>query len=137
MTLPLGLVDRLPKPAEWRFLATVDRVPWLRGQVRDALADVEVDREGVALAVTEAMSNVVLHAYPAPAHGEALVRMTMDGECVVVSVRDFGVGQEGFASSPNRGMGLGFRFMRSAASQMRIEPGATGTAVVMSFPLSA
>lgn len=130
------MVKQGPGLGEWRFVATPSRVPWLRTQVRDAVAGVGVDLAAVGLAVTEAITNVIRHAYPSGGSGEAVVTAALDGDRVVVSVRDFGVGREGFRTRSNPGMGLGLRFMRSASADLQIEPDATGTLVVMSFQLS-
>jgi anti-sigma regulatory factor (Ser/Thr protein kinase) len=113
-------------------VATAERVPWLRGQVRRVLDGVALDREVVALAVTEALTNVVRHAYPDRV-GEALVGVDAAADGVVVSVRDFGVGGQGFSASPRSGLGLGLRLIRSLAEDVRIEPGAAGTLIVMRF----
>jgi anti-sigma regulatory factor (Ser/Thr protein kinase) len=130
------MVEQGPCLGEWRFVAVPGRVPWLRNQVRDALADVGVDLESVALAVTEAITNIVRHAYP-DRWGEALVTASLEERQVVVSVRDFGVGSEGFFAGSNRGMGLGLRLMQATAEEFQVEPGATGTSVVMRFAVES
>jgi anti-sigma regulatory factor (Ser/Thr protein kinase) len=97
---------------------------------------VGVDLESVALAVREAITNVVRHAYP-EGPGEALVTGSLEGRQVVVSVRDFGVGSEGFFAGSNRGMGLGLPLMQAMAEEFQVEPGAAGTWVVMRFALES
>jgi anti-sigma regulatory factor (Ser/Thr protein kinase) len=87
----------------------------------------------VALAVTEAIANVVCHAYPPERAGEALVTVAVDGDQVVVCVQDFGVGRSGFRASAARGMGLGLRLIRSVCAELRIEADAAGTTLVMRF----
>lgn len=130
------MVKQWPCLGRWRFVATPERLPWLRGVMRLALVDVIVDREDVELAVTEAVTNVVRHAYP-DGVGETLVAVTLRGERLVVAVRDFGVGVGAFGESPNPGAGLGLRLIEALAGNARIAPRESGTLVVMRFSVGA
>jgi stage II sporulation protein AB (anti-sigma F factor) len=96
--------------------------------------------EEVRLAVSEAVSNCILHAYrndPDRAV-EVLISLFTD-RAAEIRVEDSGCGiddvaqamEPAFSSEPGR-MGLGFSFMRSFMDEVRVEsrPGA-GTAVTM------
>jgi anti-sigma regulatory factor (Ser/Thr protein kinase) len=62
---------------------------------------------GIALAVSEACSNVVLHAYRMPrAPGEFSVDMALGRDSLRVRVRDQGMGMSPHLDSPGRGLGL-------------------------------
>jgi anti-sigma regulatory factor (Ser/Thr protein kinase) len=97
-----------------------------RGMTQDARAD-------IALAVSEACTNVVMHAYiDAPAPGSLIVEAShRDGE-LVVAIRDEGRGMLPRHDSP--GLGLGLSLIGRLSQQLEIsQNGACGTEVRMSF----
>ena len=64
-------------------------------------------RASAALAVTEACTNVVLHAYlDAEEPGEVEVRARLDEQELILQVSDGGRGMKPRADSPGLGMGL-------------------------------
>ncbi|MEW6545675.1 MAG: anti-sigma F factor [Bacillota bacterium] len=87
--------------------------------------------EEVKVAVSEAVTNAVVHAYP-KGPGPVKVRAQLDGGILAVEVEDQGVGiadvaqarQTSFTTDPER-MGLGFTFMESFMDQVEVwsEPG--------------
>lgn len=96
------------------------------------------DLEEIKVAVSEAVTNAVSHAYPG-AEGEVAVSATADGDLLTVEVRDAGVGipdvaaarAPSFTTVPDR-MGLGFVFMESFMDELEVSsaPG-QGTTVTM------
>jgi anti-sigma regulatory factor (Ser/Thr protein kinase) len=120
-----------PRLGLWTFAATVDRLSWLREQLRETLAGTSVDQGAVALAVTEAVANVVRHAY-VDGEGEVMVAVERAGAEIIVAVRDQGVGVEGFRLGKPEG-GLGLSLIRALADHVRLEPTTSGTLVVMRF----
>ncbi len=87
--------------------------------------------EDVKLAVTEACTNVVRHAYQG-AEGPLEVRVEPKGNCLTVVVTDHGTGIRPNPASD--GAGLGLPLIAALASQLEIEdvPDA-GSCVRMSF----
>ncbi len=83
--------------------------------------------EEIKVAVSEAVSNVVVHAYPG-VEGLIGLRCQDSGNGIVISVRDEGVGiadvaqarQASFSTDPER-MGLGFVFMESFSDEFSVE----------------
>ncbi|HHV78112.1 MAG TPA: anti-sigma F factor [Firmicutes bacterium] len=82
--------------------------------------------EEIKVAVSEAVSNVVLHAYPdGPGTMAVLARLTDEG--IEIEVSDNGVGiqdvelarQASFTTKPDR-MGLGFVFMESFMDSLEV-----------------
>ncbi|MGI6130675.1 MAG: anti-sigma F factor [Bacillota bacterium] len=96
--------------------------------------------EDIKLAVSEAVSNCIVHAYP-ERPGRVLMQLSASDQTLVVSVQDEGVGIEdvqaarraGVTSSSQR-MGMGFTLMEALSESMEVAslPG-QGTTVVMSF----
>jgi anti-sigma regulatory factor (Ser/Thr protein kinase) len=60
----------------------------------------------IALAVSEAVGNVVRHAYPGQGSGRVEVEAQLEAEAIVVSVSDGGTGMTAAPGRPHNGMGL-------------------------------
>lgn len=96
------------------------------------------DLEEIKVAVSEAVSNSVLHAYEDPT-GRIEVTVRIDGPVLEIVVEDWGKGipdvdearQPAFSTDPER-MGLGFVFIESFMDEVEVrsQPGA-GTVVRM------
>jgi serine/threonine-protein kinase RsbW len=106
-----------------------------RREICAALHGLAVDVAAVELSVSEAVSNVVLHAYrdrPGATDEERVdVRLTADAEGVWVVVTDHGVGMSPRDDSP--GLGLGLSVIAKLSDQLLIVQGETGTRVHMRF----
>lgn len=89
------------------------------------------------LAVSEAVTNVVLHAYRTPGTDDAIhVSARFDGSFLDVCVRDSGVGMSPRVDSP--GLGLGLSLMAHESDRCEIRSAAEGgTEVFMRFELGA
>jgi anti-sigma regulatory factor (Ser/Thr protein kinase) len=109
--------------------------PQARRDVSAVVQDRGVDVGAVELAVSEAVSNVVVHAYrdreEGIGDGRIHVRVTADGGGVWVSVADDGVGMSPRDDSP--GLGLGLRLIASASDELSIIQSEPGTRVHMRF----
>jgi anti-sigma regulatory factor (Ser/Thr protein kinase) len=91
-------------------------------------------REAAKLAVSEAVSNVVVHGYRKTDGGEFTVRVEWDGDELKVVVRDEGCGMAPRMDSP--GAGLGLPLIASLADSFSVTaPPGGGTEVCMTFPL--
>ena len=93
--------------------------------------------QGVAdirLAVSEAATNAVVHAYR-EAEGTLVVRARVDGHDLIVVVSDTGLGLVPRGDSP--GLGLGMPLMASVTTSFSIVSTASGTEVHMTFALPA
>jgi serine/threonine-protein kinase RsbW len=88
-------------------------------------------QDDMELAVTEAATNAVLHAYPGEADGQFELRIrTAPGE-VLVEVRDFGVGRDGPTSRSGLGIGLGV--IEAVTAAVSVEDCTPGTLLRMRF----
>ncbi len=124
-----------PSVLSRRFPAQADQVgPARREVVAYAREQGAADPDGIALAVSEAVTNAVVHAYvDAPAPGEVEVfaqRHPDDG--IEIHVCDEGRGMMPRRDSP--GLGVGLALITKLAQRFKVEtrPGG-GTAVSMLF----
>jgi serine/threonine-protein kinase RsbW len=117
--------------------AVPDSIPAIRRAVGDAAAELQADAaavDSVKLAVTEAVTNVVRHAYGAEG-GEIHVAVE-PGRCtLVVSVVDDGGGLV-FGPSQETEGGYGMRLMRTLTRSCDVSSSVDGTSVRMVFSLS-
>lgn len=106
--------------------ATPEVIPALRHAVADYAQSVGVggtQLDGVRLAVSEAVSNVVLHAY-ADARGTVHVSARVVGDELWILVADEG---RGHTASPLRpGLGWGLAFIADAADEFALAERAEG-----------
>lgn len=95
--------------------------------------------EEIKVAISEAVSNCIIHGYQNQPEGEIYLAMFIEDNSLILLVEDFGVGivnveeamQPSFTTSDER-MGLGMVFMNSFMNEMTIDstPG-QGTKVRM------
>ena len=85
--------------------------------------------DGIALAVTEACTNVVRHAYP-DGGGEMTLTAWMDDPHLYVRIEDHGIGLDAPAGNP--GLGLGLPLIAAHATLDITSAG--GTQLLMRFP---
>jgi anti-sigma regulatory factor (Ser/Thr protein kinase) len=107
----------------------------IRRAVHAAVADKVEDSYAVVLAVSEAVTNVVVHAYrdcdaDAPP-GHVHVTVTVEPDELLVAVSDDGVGLTPRADSP--GLGLGLPIIAALADRFEVQERAGGTRVLMGF----
>ena len=118
-------------PAEPESVAVARQM--VRGVV-DALGWSDEARGDISIAVTEACTNAVLHAYPDGEAGEYEVLAWAEGDRLVVTVRDRGRGIVPTVSSPAAGLGLGLPLMLAIGDEVTFhsEDGITEVRMVFS-----
>jgi anti-sigma regulatory factor (Ser/Thr protein kinase) len=119
-----------------RFAARPDRIAAVRHDVRDyAERNGAANPNAVALAVNEAITNAVVHAYvdaSEPGEIEVVVQRLPDDEGIEILVCDDGRGMMPRADSP--GLGLGLPMVATLAERFEVEARAGGgTRVLMAF----
>ena len=105
----------------------------LRREMAGIAADCGMDAEGVAdvkLAVTEAATNPVIHAY-SEAAGELTVSAAVQGDELEIVIGDSGPGIVERRDSP--GLGVGLSVIATVAERLRIVTSTAGTKVHMTF----
>ena len=107
----------------------------IRRAVSEYAASLGADEETIAdlrLAVNEACSNVVRHAYDG-GEGMMEVEARPNGGCLLVTVKDHGRGLGGRSSDP--GTGLGLRVASAVSGSFAMQQNAPGTEVRLVFPI--
>jgi serine/threonine-protein kinase RsbW/stage II sporulation protein AB (anti-sigma F factor) len=107
-----------------RLELQLEAVPASIGTVRHevvafALRHALADADNVALAITEAATNAVIHAYRDGASGDMRVVACAREDGLLVVVRDYGCGMQPNPESP--GLGLGLSVIGAVANEMNIE----------------
>ena len=137
---PLPPLPPAPASLTHSLPATADSVSRLRRAVADfASRHGASDRslEALNLAVSEALTNVVVHAYRNEvAPGPVLVLVTLSDGAVIVTVADEGCGLTPRSDSP--GLGLGMGLMARLADTFEVKPRAAppGMELRMRFALT-
>jgi anti-sigma regulatory factor (Ser/Thr protein kinase) len=112
--------------------AVVESVAVARHAVRRFTRGLEVDVVGITLAVSEAVANVVAHAYPEGADGVIDLSGTASPDEVAIVVRDRGCGLGAAAAS--HGAGFGIEIIRRLAQDVELYDGEPGVELTMHFP---
>ena len=126
----------LTPSATWLLPATPPAVSQLRRRAAEFVSTAgasEQVTQAVALAVSETVTNAVVHAYVAQERGQVRVSCRADGDRFVVEVADEGAGIWLRQDSP--GIGHGLAMVGAVADGLDIGPGpdGRGTAVTMAF----
>jgi anti-sigma regulatory factor (Ser/Thr protein kinase) len=120
---------------DMRDSAVAGAASHIRRAVHAVVAGKVEDSYAVVLAVSEAVTNVVVHAYrdrDADAEpGHVHVTVTLEPDQVLVAVSDDGVGLTPRPDSP--GAGLGLPIVAALADRFEVHERTGGTRVLMSF----
>lgn len=121
-------------PAEPESVALARQM--VRG-ILDSLGWGEEARTDISIAVTEACTNSVLHAYPGSTGGEYEVLAWVEPERLVIAVRDRGRGITPRVPSPAAGLGLGVPLMLAIGDEVAFSSDDGVTEVRMTFSPSS
>lgn len=122
------------------YPALTSQIPAIRRGVADVARHLGADDEvllQINLAVSEAATNAIQHAYrdrAAADAGDVRVVVRGQGDRIVVHIRDDGMGLTPRNDSPGLGLGLCLMAHESASFEIRKNPGG-GTEVVLHFEL--
>lgn len=117
-------------PAEPESVALARQM--VRG-ILDSLGWGDESRTDISIAVTEACTNSVLHAYPDDDDGEYEVHAWVKPERLVIAVRDRGQGITPRMPSPAAGLGLGVPLMLAIGDEVSFGTDDGVTEVRMTF----
>jgi len=118
----LSLRERLP--------ATAPSVATARHAVRRFAAGLDVDVDGLVLAVSEAVANVAAYAYGDGVAGTVELDGSVTPDELTIVVRDRG---RGLGGSPAHGAGFGLDIIRRVAQHVELADSRHGVALTMRF----
>ena len=110
---------------------TADSVGEARRAVGDFASGTGAPDADVRLAVSEAVSNSVTHAFRGRPPGTVKIVCRREPQQLTVTVEDDGGGMRPYFESP--GLGLGIPLITKLASEVRFDSSEQGTTVSMSF----
>jgi serine/threonine-protein kinase RsbW/stage II sporulation protein AB (anti-sigma F factor) len=124
----------------WNAPATAEHVAPLRRAVvefADAQSVADPPLSDLRLAVSEAITNVVVHAYRNRGPGRVTVTATVDEErdWVEITIADEGTGLRPRHDSPGMGLGLALMSRMADTFDVHEKPAGDGTEVVLGFTL--
>ena len=128
---------------EIKFKAVVENQAFARNVVASFILPLNPsvnELEDIKTAVNEAITNVIVHAYPEKS-GYVTMKITIDENIVKIKITDNGVGIEDieralvpfYTSKPNEERsGMGFTVMESFMDNLKVTSGKEGVTVFMS-----
>ena len=99
----------------------------------------------IKTAVSEAVTNCVVHAYPTSVKGDVILRCELEGDLVTITVSDKGVGirdvtkarEPFYTSKPSsERSGMGFTVIESFMDDVQVVSNSFGTSVKMTKKIS-
>lgn len=128
--MPPGM-EAPPAPIELKLPAQPESAARARRALERYAEGLEVDLMAVRTAVSEAVTNAALHAYPA-GDGEITLTAAIEASRLVVTVVDRGTGIR--PDIKHAGLGLGLPLIGRLAHEVMVQSG-RGTRVEMKFAI--
>jgi anti-sigma regulatory factor (Ser/Thr protein kinase) len=124
-----------PQPLELQLDAVPASVTEARKRAADYARDVGAEREGVELAVAEAVANAVVHGFTDRPRGTVTLSAELEDLSLVITVADDG---SGMRPNPERGgLGLGLALIGQLTSKFSVTHAVGGgTSLRMVFPVA-
>jgi len=119
---------------ELRLPSEAASVAVARRAFGDLAREVGAPESDVKLAVSEAVTNSVLHAYRDRDPGTITLEARMDRSRLIIAVADDGSGMR--PNLDSTGLGLGISLITKLATDVRFDSTDRGTTVSMSFPVT-
>jgi len=130
------------------FMSLAENVALARITVAALVSQLEItlnDLEEIKVAVSEAVSNAIIHGYQNGPEGIVTLTALLKGQTLILEIEDQGVGipdikkamEPAYSTDPER-TGLGFVFMQSFMDEVKvISQVNSGTKVVLTKQISA
>jgi anti-sigma regulatory factor (Ser/Thr protein kinase) len=124
------------RPLALTLAAAPDAVGVMRRAAADMAREHGADDEltfDVALAVSEAVTNVVKYAYGRKGEGKVEISARVRDRFLEISIRDWGTG---FGTGSSDGLGIGLALIARVSTEMTVVQEGRGTQVQMRFLLA-
>ena len=121
----------MSRRSSFKLAAVAQSVSTARHAVARFSAGLAVDHDAIAIAVSEAVANAVVHAYPDRPDGHVRVHATQEPGALLIIVSDDGQGMA--ARSDHRGLGVGLSLIARLCSSLQIDGDGVGTRLTMRF----
>lgn len=130
------------------FMSIGENVALARITVAALVSQLEItlnDLEEIKVAVSEAVSNAIIHGYQNKPEGIVFLTAMLKGQTLIIEIEDHGVGipdikkamEPAYSTDPER-TGLGFVFMQSFMDEVKVNSEVnSGTKVVLTKQISA
>jgi serine/threonine-protein kinase RsbW len=132
----MAVCASLGSSAAWELPAVPDTVREMRHHAAECATAMGASEElhhAVTLAVSEVVTNAVVHAYVGMDPGHVSMRCRVDAEQLIVEVADDGTGISERHDSPGVGQGLALVGAVAASLAITSRPDGPGTVVTMAF----
>jgi anti-sigma regulatory factor (Ser/Thr protein kinase) len=103
------------------------------GGIGDALGMTPEAVADVRLAVSEACTNVIVHAYEDPEGEEFALEVSVSGQLMHIAVRDSGRGFMDTATMPSEGLGIGLQILERVGEEVQYSEAPGENEVRMTF----
>jgi anti-sigma regulatory factor (Ser/Thr protein kinase) len=113
--------------------AVASSVPTARHAAARLATEVGANEFDVKIAVSEAVSNCVVHAYRDGSSGKIKLSGTVEDDKLTIVIADHGIGMSPNPDSP--GLGFGLPLIGQVVEDLHVEGGPTGTRLTMIFAL--
>jgi anti-sigma regulatory factor (Ser/Thr protein kinase) len=127
-------MQSLASRLELELPAVPASVPTARHAAARLANEVGADELDVKIAVSEAVGNVVVHAYRDREPGTIEIQGAVEDDRLLIVIADHGIGMSPNPDSP--GLGFGLPLIGQVVEDLHVEAGATGTRISMAFPLT-
>jgi anti-sigma regulatory factor (Ser/Thr protein kinase) len=127
-------MQSLASRLELELPAVPESVPTARHAAARLASEVGAVELDVKIAITEAVANVVVHAYRDRDAGTIEIEGSVEDDKLLIVVADRGIGMSPNPDSP--GLGFGLPLIGQVVEDLHVEAGPTGTRVSMAFPLT-
>jgi anti-sigma regulatory factor (Ser/Thr protein kinase) len=125
------MAARSPLDSELRLPPEATSIAIARNQMAEVARQVGAPEGDVKLAVSEAVSNAVTHAFRGREPGTITVNATQEPGRLRITVADNGIGM-----TPNldsAGLGFGVSLIVKVANEVQFDSSANGTIILMAF----
>jgi serine/threonine-protein kinase RsbW len=127
-------MQSLASRLELKLPAVPESVATARHAAARLANEVGASELDVKIAISEAVGNVIVHAYRDRDPGTIEIEGSVEDDKLLIIVADHGIGMSPNPDSP--GLGFGLPLIGQVVEDLHVEAGRAGTRISMAFPLA-